>query len=386
MEYDLIIRNGHVVDPATGIDEIKDIGLVGNIIVDVNDSGTGKSEVDAKGCYVFPGLVDYHGHVFYGASEYAIRADSCLPFGVTSIVDPGTAGSANFDLFYQNIICASSTRIKAYLSVNPGGLFGREYHVHYDPSLLTAGQKSYGNIKAMFAKYPEALLGLKLMLSTTNVSAEGIEILEATLKLADEIGCRVCVHTTSMSITADDVAKRLRPGDIYCHCYTCTDGKSILDSAGQVSKDVLDAKNRGVLFDSANGSLHYDHEVAEKAVAQGFLPDILSSDIVCYAANVGKRVRNLPNLMSKYLMLGVDIPTLVKMVTATPAKAMGMAGKVGTLSQGAYADVAIFKLKDAKGTFEDSKETYRHTNKMFVPQMTIVNGVVVYAQVDFNNF
>ena len=386
MTCDIVIRNGHVVDPATGTDGVKTIGILGNRIVEGAEAGKASvSEVDAAGCYVFPGLVDHHAHLFYGASEFCVKPETCLPFGVTAMVDPGTAGSANFDSFYQNIIVGSIPRIRAYISVNPGGLYGREYHTHYDASLLSPGRMSYQNIKAIFEKYPEQLLGLKLMLSTANVGDQGIEILEATLRLADEIGCRVCVHTTDMSITAADVAGRLRPGDIYCHCFTCTDGRSILDEAGRVRPEVLDARRRGVIFDAANGTFHYDHEVAETAIAQGFSPDVLGSDIVIYAANMGHKVRSLPFLMSKYRNVGMDLLSVVRMVTQTPARLMGMEGEIGTLAPGAFADVAIFKWKEAKAYFEDAKSTYRETDRLLVPQMTIADGKIVYCQVDFNN-
>lgn len=385
MKYDILIQNGHVIDPASGVDEVKTLGIIGNKMAEVTPGEHTCGEmVDACGCYVLPGLVDYHAHVFYGASEFCIKPEQCLPFGVTSVVDPGTAGSANFDSFYQNVIVGSILRIRSYISVNPGGLYGREWHTHYDPALLTPGHMSYDNIKAIFEKYPEQLLGLKLMLSTSNVGDRGIEILEATLRLADEIGCRVCVHTTSMTVSAADVASRLRPGDIYCHCFTCTDGKSILDEEGKILPEVMEARRRGVIFDAANGTFHYDHEVAEAAIRQGFLPDVIGSDIVIYAANMGHKVRNLPFLMSKYLLAGVDMTALTRMVTEKPAELMGLKGKIGTLRPSAFADVAIFRMENAKASFEDSKSTYRETNRLLVPQMTIADGKIVYCQVDFN--
>lgn len=384
MTYDILIKNGRVIDPASGIDEIKTVGVIGNKIVEVDADAVSVNEVDASGCIVTPGLIDYHTHVFWGASEYSVKPETCLPFGVTTLVDAGTAGAANFDVFYQNTIVNSIPRVASYLSVNSGGLFGREWHTHYDPSLLTPGQLSYKNIKAMFEKYPDTLQGLKLMLSTGNVGDKGIEILEATIKLAEEIGCRVCVHTTNMSVPHAEVAKRLRKGDVYCHCFTYTEGRSILDEDGKVNAEVLAARERGVIFDAANGSSHYDHEVVEKAFAQGFYPDIISTDIVIYLANAGHKVRNLPFLMSKYLCMGISLPEVINKTTAVPAEVMGLSGKIGTLAPGAFADIAIFKIKETEVGFEGTRGDYRYGKELLIPQMTIQNGDIVYAQVDFN--
>lgn len=384
MTYDILIRNGRVIDTFSGVDEVKTVAVVGNRIVEAEENASAANEIDAEGCIVTPGLIDHHTHVFYGASEFTVKPETCLPFGVTSMVDAGTAGSANFDSFYRGTIVNSLQRIRSYLSVNPGGLFGREWHTTYDASHLEEGRMGYKNIKAMFAKYPDTLLGLKLMLSKPNVGDKGLEILEKTVELADEIGCRVCVHTTNMGVSAADVAKRLRSGDIFCHCYTCTDGRSILDADGRVNADVVNARERGVIFDGANGTFHYDHDVVEKAFEQGFYPDVISTDIVIYCANSGHKVRNLPFVMSKYLAAGMDIAEIIRRTTEIPAKLMGMQGEIGTLTPGAYADIAIFKLKDARASFEDAKSAFREGKQLLVPQMTVMDGTIVYAQVDFN--
>lgn len=383
MAYDILIRNGHVIDPQNGVDEVRTIAISGDRFAEYDAHGAAGEEIDAAGCYVFPGLIDHHAHLFYGGSEFAIKPEFCVPFGVTAAVDAGTAGSANFDVFYQSTIAPGPMRLFAYLSGNPGGLYGRQWHTHYNAAHLEKGQPGYRNIKAAFEKYPNRLLGLKLMLSTANVGDRGLAILDAALRLAEEIGCRVCVHTTDMSVTAADVASRLRKGDIYCHCFTCTDGKSILGADHTVLPEVLEAKRRGVLFDAANGMLHYDHEVASAAVAQGFLPDIISTDAVSYSLNMGRRVRNLPFLMSKYLCMGLSLPQVVGMTTSVPARAMGKEKTLGTLSPGALADAAIFRLCKTPVLFEDAAGRRWRGESLLVPQMTILNGRVAYCQTNF---
>lgn len=380
MNYDILIRNGHVIDTTVGLNARKDIAILGNRIVDI-ENGTINAQhyVNAEGCYVFPGLIDYHTHIYYGGSEFAVNPDLLLPFGVTSTVDAGTCGYANFEVFYRNIVINSLLKIKSYLSVNPGGLFDPKYHVNYYSEFFNAPR-----IKRLKDKYRDQILGLKIMMSKVNVGEYGLDLLEATIALAEEIGdMNVVVHTTNPPCKAEEIADRLRPGDVFCHCFSGT-GSTILEENEKISDKIIKAKNRGVIFDASNGISHYSHEVAEAAISQGFNPDIISTDIVSYALNTSNRTRSLPHLMSKYLGLGLDLNTIIKSVTETPARIMKMNGTIGTLKTGAVADVTIMKIIDKKVLFEDINNTYREYNKLFVPQMTICDGVVVYSYPEFN--
>ena len=380
MDYDILIKNGHVVDTTVGLNAKKDIAILGDKIVNIdNVAVNARHIVNAEGCYVFPGLIDYHTHIYYGGSEFAVDPDLMLPSGVTSAVDTGTCGYANFEVFYRNIITNSLLKIRSYLSVNPGGLFDPKYHVNYYSEFFNAPR-----IIRLKDKYRDQILGLKIMMSKVNVGEYGLDLLEATIALADEIGdMNVVVHTTNPPCNTGEIADRLRPGDVFCHCFSGT-GNTILGEDNKISEKIIKAKERGVIFDAANGMSHYCHEVAEAAVSQGFIPDIISTDLVSYSFNTSKRARSLPHLMSKYLGLGLDLNTIIKSVTETPAKIIKMDGTIGTLEAGAAADVAIMKIVDKKVLFEDINNTYREYNKLFVPQMTICDGVVVYCCPEFN--
>ncbi len=380
MKDDLLIRNGHVVDTASGVDGIRDVAIRGRKIGPAGEASEAAHVVDATGCYVLPGLIDYHTHVYWGGSTFGVHPDLLLAVGVTATVDTGTSGYANYEAFRRGVIGYSMLKIKSFLSVNPAGLFDPKYHMHYEPEHFNVPRLA--QLKEL---YGDDILGLKIMMSRVNVGDYGLEQLDATIAAAQEIGdMRVCVHTTDPPCEPEAIARRLRPGDIYCHCYTGRE-RTILDANGKVRRGILEARERGVLFDAANGMSHYDHELAAAAVAQGFLPDIISTDVVASALNTSRRAKSLPYIMSKYLSLGLDWKTVVKAVTETPAKLMKMEGAIGTLKPGACADVTIVKILDETVSYEDWKVTYKKGDRLVVPLMTICNGVVAYCQGTFDN-
>jgi predicted amidohydrolase len=334
--------------------------------------------INAKGCYVFPGLVDFHTHLYDGGSEFSYNPEWLPATGVTAAVDPGTCGYANYRIFHETVVSRSCVKIKTFLNVYPGGIYDYKIHLHYRLDCF-----GFERLKELKERYPETILGLKVMMSAVNVGDYGRRILEKALECAEQIGgIKVCVHTTDLPCSASEVADMLRPGDIYCHMYS--KGGTIIDDDGKVCEAVKKARSRGVLFDAANGRPHFDFDVAERALADGFLPDIISTDAVSQSFNVGNYVRNLPYMMSKYLTMGLDIGTVVKAVTETPATAMGMDGEIGTLLPGARADIAICRMIEKKTEFLDINGSGPLVGRqLIVPVMTLIDGRVAYCQNDF---
>jgi predicted amidohydrolase len=379
MKMDILIEGGHVIDPRAKVDGICSVGISGNRVVAV-DSGENHAawRIDATGCYVFPGLIDFHTHLFDGGSGYAYNPEWLLATGVTAAVDPGTCGYANYRIFHDAVVARSSVRIKTFLNVYPGGICDYKVHPHYSLDYF-----DFELLKELKEKYSETILGLKVMMSAVNVGEHGLAILEKTLEYAERLGeMKVCVHTTDLPCSASEVADRLRPGDIFCHVYS--KGGTITDENGKVYDAIKKARTRGVLFDAANGRMHFDFDVAEHALADGFPPDIISTDVISRAFNMGNYVRNLPYMMSKYLALGLDIRTIVKAVTETPASSMNMDGEIGTLLPGARADVTICRIVEKKSEFLDINGSGPLFGKrLIVPVMTLLDGKAAYCQNDF---
>ncbi|MBR2578170.1 MAG: hypothetical protein IKE38_04475, partial [Erysipelotrichaceae bacterium] len=190
--FDMIIRNGHVVDPSNDVDEVKDIYILDGKIADPSqyaDIGF-KKEIDATGLYVFPGLIENHAHVYDGGADMGINADTILiPSGVTSCIDYGTAGYVNFPLFYKDVIVPSKVTVKAYLNVSGAGVTVEKQYEELDPAYF-----DFEKIRRCCEKYRDSIIGLKIRLGRDNINAFGTRHLEETIKIAEKLGLPVAVH------------------------------------------------------------------------------------------------------------------------------------------------------------------------------------------------
>jgi len=380
IQGDLLICNGTVVDPARDFLGQADIFIRNNKIVDTSSGERVEAEkvIDAAGCLVLPGLVDYHTHLFYGGTEIGVPADSALlPQGVTTAVDQGSAGVTNFNSFFRSVVNNSQVRVFSYLHASPAGLATLPRFLEpVNPKLFDVD-----GARSLFEKYDSKLVGLKIRQTKEIVGEWGLAPLAATVKMADAIGCRVVVHTTNPPGDVDDLVALLRPGDVFTHMYQGK-GSNIIDGEGKVRQAVRDARDRGILFDTADGRVHHSFSVARAAIAVGFEPDVISTDLV--RGNVFDRsVFGLPLVMSKYLGLGISLQNVVKACTATPARLIGMEGKVGTLSPGAYADVAVFRLKELPVMMEDIFGETLALSQVLIPRLTVLDGRVVYRSLEW---
>src|SRR5262249_39746116 len=140
-----------------------------------------------------------------------------------------------------------------------------------------------------------------------------------------------------------EVLALLRPGDIVSH-FLHGRGSGILDGQGRVKDAVLAAGPRGLVFDVAHRRSHAKLSLVRRACEQGFYPDTISSDLT-RPGRAGV-VRDLPTTLSKFLCLGLRLPDVVRAATATPARAIGRSGDLGSLEVGAAGDAAVFQIED----------------------------------------
>jgi len=378
MKIDMRIRGGRILDPFQGLDQIADV-LVhhGKITAPpvVSEPIQADQDIDAAGCIVTPGLIDFHNHIFGCGSDLCVHADAALlPSGVTAAVDAGSAGTANYELFLASMLL-QKIRFKSFLNVCPTGLGTVQFHEELKPDAWDKRK-----MLEILEKHKDYLIGLKVRNSRALVGAQGLGPLKKTVELASEFGCPVCVHTTDGPTPVEDLLDCLRPGDIFCHVFHGT-GETILKN-GKVRKSVKEARQRGIIFDSANGASHFAFATAEAALAEGFFPDIISTDLSVKSL-FKPPVYSLPFTLAKYLALGCNLADVIAAVTSVPARLMGMKGLIGTLAPGALADVAVFKLIDQKVTFIDTLKQVRQGNKMLLPCMTVLNGQILFRQLNF---
>lgn len=381
--YSLIIRNGTVIDSENGSEMRLDIALEDARIVRVGQelSGEAVSEIDAADCMVTPGLIDHHAHI-YPMAKIGIPGEAvCFSSGVTTVVDAGSTGCdtyENYRSFHQNL----KLGIWSYLNVCSTGLASLPEKMED----VAPEHMDREKIRKVFKKYGTELLGLKLRTSRGIVKDRGLEPLKAAVQLGDELGVPLMVHITDPPEPMDEILKLLRPKDVVTHMYQNT-GHSILNS-GTVSQEAWRARERGVLFEAADARAHFSFEVSEAAVREGFLPDLLGTDLTRLSMHLRPTSFNMAMQISKYSFLGIPFPEVIRRCTWNPAVEMGLEKQIGSIREGKRADLAVFRPCRKKNVFGDrpfgNKEcSLREGMTVYEPVLTVKNGEMVYRSVTF---
>ena len=262
------------------------------------------------------------------------------------------------------------------LEVASGGQATDSYPENLNPEFFNTEK-----IKRFFKKYSDNLVGIKTRLSMGIIEGNlAVESLKKTIEIADEVGTRVIVHMTNPGVDLELLANMLRPGDVFCHCYQGK-GETILDKDGNVREGIKKAKERGVLFDSSNGKNNFDISVCKSAVKSGLKPDIISSDINSSSFFL-QPLHSLPRIMSKYLDFGMSVEEVLETVTINPARAIKRED-LASFKVGTVADIAILKVKEKGVEYSDVAGHRFIGERVFVPQLTIKSGKVMYCQSDF---
>lgn len=387
MKLDILIKNGLIADIDTDNYINRNVGIIGNRIVDLDHADVSQAEtvIDAAGCIVLPGLIDFHAHVFHGGTAISVNPDVvCLPNGVTSMVDAGSSGWVNYPLFRNSVINTSMVKIKSYLNVVNVGLSTLGGGVTGYLENTNPANYNVGKIAQTLEENKENILGLKLRYSQDIAKGKNYssDPFFATVKLARELNTSICVHVTDSLMSADELIQHFNGDDIYAHCFHGT-GNSILDESGELYPLIKEAKSRGVIFDCSNGVAHFDFKVASTAIEQGFLPDIISTDLTQKNSLRTDKVYSLLFVMSKYLNMGMSFFDIVRSVTSTPARLMKMQGQIGSLQPGALADISIVKINKKNVIFEDTHGVRVEGDRYIDNCATICNGSIVYRRMTF---
>ena len=372
MKVDVLIKNGLVVDPSRNVHAPGDVALKNGKVtaLPAGEETEATQVVDAAGCLVVPGLIDYHEHINFRCTDVGIPPDlATLPKGVTTVVDCGSSGPTNCLAFLDRLSqCVVKSRI--YIHISPLGLATQQF---YEP--LVPEKWDWGKFEYAFDQGGERIRGIKMRVSKFLLN--DLDPFREMLKVAEHFGKNVLIHPSDPPEPQKEILNALRAGDVYCHVFQGK-GRTILDENGRLLPELAEARARGVVFDIAHGGANFDFEVAEKALDQGFLPDMISTDTTQKTWNK-QPVQSLPFVMSKFLYLGMKLDDIVRCVTVTPAKNLGMAGRIGTLAPGACGDVTLLKLAEGQFKFLDARQNTRMGSQMFVPMATFANGMMVYA-------
>ena len=378
MKYDLLIRNGTLVDPSQKIHALKDVAFADGVVSEVGDhlsEAEAVKTIDASGRYVAPGLIDVHVHVFPGVSHYGIEPDStCLARGATTVVDAGSAGADTFPGFRKYVIEVSQTRVLAQLNIASHGMVSRDVAEFALPE--------YANVDAcckMIEQHRDLILGVKVRLTKDSIvsKAAGMTPLHRAREAADAVGLPIMIHPqAAWCDSLDDILQVMKKGDILTHSFHGMDC-GILDEHGKVRASVHDAVERGVLLDVGHGSGSFSWDVVEAAMAEGVLPTTISSDLHIY--NVNGPVYDLANVLSKFLHLGLSLDEVLARVTSVPAATVLMEDRIGTLAPGAWGDAVVLDLRQGSYNLADSYGAQRTGTQSLQPVTVIKAGKVYHA-------
>ncbi|HYM05486.1 MAG TPA: amidohydrolase/deacetylase family metallohydrolase [Terriglobales bacterium] len=365
MPFDLLLTGGRVIDPSQSLDAVADVGIRDGRIAEVAPhlDGTYCRDLrDVSSKYLCPGLIDLHGH-WYEGNLYGIDPVICLNHGVTTAVDAGSTGYANFPEFRRTVIDQCPTDILAFIHISFMGL-----HAPFAEELMDLRYARPRETAAVIGKHQDRAVGVKLRVGAMTAN-HGLEALGRALEAASEAGVPLMVHV-SRGAEEREILRRLRPGDILTHCFHGRGNGMIAET---IVPQAHEARERGVFFDVGHGCGSFSWDTARRAFEQHFYPDTLSTDLHRYSVSEPLSV-TLPQVMSKMLCLGMSVEDVVLKTTAAPARALGRQREIGTLRPGAQADVLVFDMETGRFPFTDTHLQVRDGSRRIVPRLVIKKG------------
>ncbi len=375
--YDRVIHAGRVVCPATGLDGPGAVAIVGDRIAAAGPrvDGPAHEVLRFPDAVVLPGLVDLHAHPNPGESRYGVDPDlHLLPFGTTTVLAQGEAGALDLVRYLETVIDRSLTRVRLAVNISrrgeatPGGSCEAREDVD--------GLACAAAVRAAPRAGAHAIWGIAVNVSrATCGGTDPRTVLREGLVAASDTGLPLLFGPRRAGDWAlQEQLALLRPGDVVTYCFSdCPEG--LLDDDGRVRDAVWTARARGVLFDVGHGMGSFSFRVAERAVAQDFLPDAISTDR--YRRHLGVSPRHdLPRTLSKLLAVGMTEPDAFARVTARPAAILGLGAEVGTLAPGACADLAVLAWDPTAAPLRDTDGADR-PGGAWEPILTVRAGTVI---------
>lgn len=384
-QFDLVLKNGHVIDPKNGIDQKMDVAISGGRIAAVQKSipaTQGKQVIDVSGLLVTPGIIDMHGHVFAGTVSDgdlsygfgSLPADGfTFRVGVTTVVDAGGAGANNFHVFKRDIADRSKTRVLSFLNICYEGMKGSEYSEYQQDTKFMDPKLAADTAK----KYKDQIVGIKVAhyhspsFIAVERAVEGGRLSDLPV-MVDFGGCTPRLSLKTLFL------EKMRPGDIFTHVYgELLDTKeSIVDTAKKELKPfVLEGRKRGLIYDVGHGGGSFRYSQAIPAIKAGLFPDVISTDLHTGSMNAG--MKDQLNVMSKFLALGMPLQEVIKASTWRPAEVINRK-ELGHLSVGAIADVAVLKRQKGRFGFFDVARYKQIGKEKLECELTLKDGRIVY--------
>jgi dihydroorotase len=366
---DLLIKGGTVIDPGQHLHGLLDVAVKDGKILAVSrdiPEDRAKNVISAKDKIVTPGFIDIHVHCFDGVGTGTNADHYCLGRGVTTVVDAGSVGYPMIGAFVRYVANRSITRILALLDIGglgtTVGIKDVMKNLDWVNPELTA--------KAANDNKP-TVVGIKVRLQQSVEGNNDMECLRRAREAAEASRLPLMVHIDEPYSPLPDILKMLGKGDVFTH-FLNGHPHGILDANGKILPEVSEARQRGVIFDPAQGSSHFSFDVAEKCLRQNFLPDTISTDLV--SGSAFGPVYDLPTQVSKFMALGIDLDKAIELVTVKPAGIFDYGSQLGTLRPGTEADIGIFEVQQGTFEFTDSSREKRIGHQMLANKAAVRRG------------
>ena len=364
MKYDLLIKGGTVTDPGQGLRGVLDVALADGKIAALEGeipADQAQQVIDASGKLVTPGLIDFHTHLYWGATSIGLEPDPvCARSGVTTIVDAGSSNSGSFAGFRRFIVEPARSRVFGFLHATPYPRPGIDPIAH-------AKSNMSGTVKVV-EENRDVILGLKLFVAGNMVGEYGLGLLQVAREIADRAQVPIMVHIGFAPPSLAEILSLLGEGDIVTHSFNGHQNR-IVDDAGMIFPEVLDARQRGVILDIGHGSGSFSFDTARAMLKQDQPPDVISTDL--YSSNVDGPVFDLPTTLSKFLCLGMSLEQVIAAATERPGQIIGREDGLGMLKVGGAGDVSILELVEGEFELVDC-----HRQKLVAGQRLVSRGSV----------
>ncbi len=352
MNYDLLLRGGHVIDPSQDLDAVADVAFADGKVAAIGPNLKPPSGCDVRnvsGRIVTPGLIDLHTHVYWGGTSLGIDAEEfCRTSGVTTAIDTGSAGPGNFAGFRKHVIERSAVRILAYLHISFAGIYGFSRRVMVGESEELRLMAPVDAVEVARANR-DLIVGIKVRVGRNAAGYSGLAPLDIALQVAEETGLPLMAHIDFPPPSYEAVLEKLRPGDVLTHAFRPFPNTPAT-AQDTVKPEVVEARKRGVLFDIGHGMGSFAFRTARVMLANDFQPDTISSDI--HALCIEGPAFDLVTTMSKFLCLGMSLKDVVAATTMNAARAVRRP-ELGSLKPGRPGDVSLLSVQEGRFDYVD---------------------------------